>query len=52
MTKKGNLWQASIELPRGKHEYRFVIDGEWIADPRAQESVPNPFGGVNSVVCI
>jgi len=43
-------WVKELTLPLGTYEYRLVVDGEWMADPRAQESVPNPFGGVNSVL--
>jgi hypothetical protein len=27
-----------------------VVDGHWMTDPLATESVPNPFGGKNSVL--
>ena len=43
-------WSIELALTPGVYEYRFVVDGEWISDPAAGESVPNPFGGVNSVV--
>jgi hypothetical protein len=36
-------------LPAGIYEYRLVVDGQWIADPLASETVPNPFGGRNSL---
>jgi 1,4-alpha-glucan branching enzyme len=48
----GGAWHARVELPRGRYEYRFVIDGQWVTDPNARESVPNPFGSVNSVVSV
>jgi hypothetical protein len=48
----GGAWHAKVELPRGRYEYRFVIDGQWVTDPNARESVPNPFGSVNSVVSV
>jgi hypothetical protein len=28
----------------------FVVDGKWMPDPRARQTVPNPFGGRNSVL--
>jgi 1,4-alpha-glucan branching enzyme len=43
-------WAKDLALPPGEYEYCLVVDGEWIADPLAKESVPNPFGGVNSVL--
>ncbi len=27
-----------------------LLDGEWMPDPRASETVPNPFGEMNSVL--
>jgi 1,4-alpha-glucan branching enzyme len=52
MKKNGDVWQAKLELPRGRYEYRFVVDGNWVSDPNARESAPNPFGSLNSVVSI
>jgi len=43
-------WLKELVLPPGTYEYRLVVDGEWMADPRAKETVANPFGGMNSVV--
>jgi hypothetical protein len=37
-------------MPPGTYEYCFVVDGHWIADPGAAKSVPNPFGGRNSIL--
>lgn len=46
----GDRWAKDLTLPPGTYEYRLVVDDEWMADPRAAESAPNPFGGVNSVL--
>ena len=43
-------WAVEIAVPPGRYEYRFVVDGEWVGDPQATESVPNPFNGVNAVL--
>ena len=37
-------------LPPGNYEYCLVVDGQWIPDPNALETVPNAFGGRNSVL--
>ena len=44
------LWWKETVLKPGTYEYCFVVDGQWIPDPQAKESVPNPFGGRNSVL--
>ena len=43
-------WRKELTLPPGVYEYRIVADGEWMADPLAGETNPNPFGGLNSVL--
>lgn len=45
-------WMKELSLAPGVHEYLFVVDGKWIPDPQARESVLNAFGGVNSVLTI
>ena len=46
-------WKATVWLPPGRYEYRFVIDGaQWFSDPGAKESTPNQFGSTNSVVVV
>ena len=48
---KGNgRWVTDLTLKPGRHEYLFVVDGQWIPDPNARESVQNPFGGRNSIL--
>ena len=45
----GNWWKETALAP-GTYEYCLVVDGKWIPDPLAPESVANPFGGRNSVL--
>jgi hypothetical protein len=49
---KRDEWEVELELTPGTYEYRFVVDGIWQDDPLAKGSVPNPFGGQNSVVSV
>ena len=46
----GGRWQKDTALPPGTYEYCLIVDGQWMPDPLAGESVPNPFGGRNSVL--
>jgi len=46
----GGRWLKETVLPPGTYEYCLVVDGQWIADPLATETVPNPFGGRNSLL--
>jgi hypothetical protein len=43
-------WGTTVALALGRYQYKFVVDGEWIADPAAQKNVPNEHGSLNSVV--
>lgn len=45
-------WSKELRLPPGRYEYRFIVDGQWIDDPAAKETVPNAFGGVNAVLAV
>jgi 1,4-alpha-glucan branching enzyme len=50
---RGNgLWVGDLAVGAGRHEYLFVVDGQWLPDPNAKESVQNPFGGKNSVLVV
>ena len=45
-------WTISLNLPPGRYEYLFVINGsEWTSDPLAP-SVDDGFGGHNSVLVV
>jgi hypothetical protein len=48
----GGRWVGNLSVKPGRHEYLFVVDGEWLPDPRAKETVQNPFGGKNSVLVV
>ena len=46
-------WKATVWLPPGRYEYRFVIDStEWLTDPGAKESTDNGMGSSNSVLVV
>lgn len=46
---KDGTWTATVTLPPGKHNYRFIVDGEWQDDPECTLRVPNPYGSQNMV---
>ena len=43
-------WEKRLTLAPGRHQYKFVVDGEWIHDPEAAENVPNQHGSLNSIM--
>ncbi|MFA4989360.1 MAG: isoamylase early set domain-containing protein [Candidatus Omnitrophota bacterium] len=46
---KGN-WMVKVNLKPGRHEYKFVVDGVWMSDPRCTSYIANSFGSHNCVV--
>ena len=51
LTRQPNRdWQATVPLAPGRYEYKFVVDGKWMLDPRAPHCAPNEFGSLNSVI--
>lgn len=49
---EGGVWVKETALEPGTYEYCFVVDGKWIPDPLAKETVANPFGGRNSIITV
>ena len=48
--KEGGRWETVLALASGSYQYKFIVDGEWIADQAAKKNVPNEHGSLNSVV--
>ena len=46
------LFKTEIFIPQGRHEYKFVVDGTWLADPSCKTNVSDTFGSENSVLHI
>lgn len=47
--QKDGRFALTVTAPAGTHEYRFIVDGDWTADPDNDSYVLNPCGSVNSV---
>jgi 1,4-alpha-glucan branching enzyme len=45
-------WAVELILKRGKYEYRFLVDGQWMDDPLSPAYVSNPFGGLNCILAV
>jgi len=48
---RARTFTTTVSLPAGTYEYKFVVDGQWVADPKAS-SVPNCFGTDNSLLVV
>ena len=49
---RSGKWRLELELPAGRYEYRYFVDGQWENDQRPVECVPNTFGSWNCVVTV
>ncbi len=46
-------WQARIELPEGRYEYLFLVDGQrWVTDISAPAHRADGFGNLNAIINI
>jgi 1,4-alpha-glucan branching enzyme len=44
--------RAAILMPKGTHEYKFIVNGVWCVDSTCPDWVPNGLGSLNSVMHI
>lgn len=49
MPRDEGLFVRILDLPIGRHEFKYVVDGEWQCCPHAPQTT-SPLGTVNSVV--
>lgn len=53
---KTGKWSIRLNLPSGKHEYKFVVDGDWRCDPECAGEKPcancilNDLGTMNRIL--
>lgn len=45
-------YRIALTLPPGRHEYKFIVNGDWVADPACADWQPNGLGTLNSVVSV
>ncbi|KAH9768649.1 phosphoglucan phosphatase DSP4 [Citrus sinensis] len=48
--KEQGLWILKRELPEGRYEYKYIVDGEWTCNKYELVSSPNKDGHVNNYV--
>ncbi|MEA2082464.1 MAG: hypothetical protein U9O97_06975, partial [Elusimicrobiota bacterium] len=46
------IWSVIVPLSPGSHQYKFVVDGNWMTDPANLNTADDGVGGVNSVVIV
>jgi 1,4-alpha-glucan branching enzyme len=48
----GGHYKTKLVLSPGRHEYKFIVSGEWRADANCPDWVPNDQGSLNSVIVV
>ncbi|HWE41623.1 MAG TPA: isoamylase early set domain-containing protein [Gemmatimonadaceae bacterium] len=49
----GGVWSGQLDVPFGRHDYAFVVDGErWVRDPNAPQAPADEFGAGYSVLVV
>ena len=49
LKQKNGAYAATVPVPLGNHEYKFIMDGQWVVDPDNNAWALNPYGTLNSV---
>ena len=52
MIEDDGLYEVKLFLKDGKYGYKFVVDGQWMADESAEEFIGDGFGGQNSILYV
>ena len=48
---KDGTWRIQLDLPPGRYEYAYRVDGVWRVDPR-KPAVPDGFGRANNLLTV
>jgi len=49
---QSGVYTVTVVIPKGRHEYKYVVDDVWQVVAANPESVVNDFGSLNSVIVV
>ena len=52
LEKQNGVYTTTLLVPKGRHEYKFIIDDVWCPDPECNKWVLNDMGSLNSVLTV
>ncbi len=52
MKKNKDGWSLTLDLPGGKHHYKYIVDGKWIIDPENPLKEYDSSGNINSAILV
>lgn len=50
MNKTEDGWKLTLQLRPKVHQYKFIVDGQWITDPNNANKIENEYDGYNSLL--
>lgn len=50
--QKDSSYSVTVDLTAGRHEYKFILDGQWVHDADVPAVVHNRFGSLNSIAMV
>jgi chromosome partitioning protein len=50
--RENGCWEKRMGVPQGRYRYKFIIDGNWVVDPKNPEMEQNVFGTFDSIMKI
>ena len=51
-TKRNGKWECYLDAQPGAYEYKIIVDGKWILDPKNPKTIKNAEGNTNSILVI
>ena len=52
MRKQKGSFALTASVKPGRHQYKFLVDGQWVADPDGDSWAVSPIGTVNSLATV
>lgn len=50
MERENDRWKVSVKLEKGKHLYKYIVDGRWMNDPANKLKETDSQGNLNNVM--
>lgn len=52
MNRTATGWELTLKLSPGHHQYKFIVDGSWIEDPKNPKRIRNEHDSHNSIYTV
>ncbi len=52
LEEHGGSFGIDLDIPEGRYRYKYIVDGNWIADENSEQKEIDPYGGYNSVLVV